>query len=82
MAYKLSEDKSFKGKVGNVLVEKFQGSMVSVLDRLLSWLVGVCSQPVSDAPHGSVSKCWLSLDTGHADEARSSHSFEDQFLLL
>lgn len=44
MAHKLSEDKSFKGKVGNVLVEKFQGGMVSVPDRLLFWLVGVRSQ--------------------------------------
>lgn len=36
----------------------------------IDWLVRVCSQPLSDAPDGSASKCWLSLDLGYADEAR------------
>lgn len=55
--------------------------MVSAPDTPFCLVVGVCSQSLSDAPDRSASKCWLSL-LGYADEARLSHSFKGQFLLL
>lgn len=63
----------FKGRVGSILVEKSQGSMVSVPERLVSWLVGSCkpaSQRLQVGLSPSADLGINHLDLGYVERAK------------